>query len=272
METIAELSVTRKVQAHLPFHFLYGQYLPKVLQYRLNPELSFNFHTLDIFRENDYRRVAASLREAGLRVTFHAPFMDLRPGAVDPWIRDASRRRIQQVIEVAAYFQPAAIVCHPSFDDRYYVSSEDQWLENSIQTWRQLLTAAEEIPVRLVLENVYEQGPRQLHRLLAALDTPQCGFCFDTGHFQVFAREPLTEWLETLHPYLRHVHLHDNNGDVDAHLPVGEGKFPFADLFEFLEAKGCHPIFTIEAHSEQNLMRSLENLERLSFLGGDATC
>ncbi|MDI9569330.1 MAG: sugar phosphate isomerase/epimerase family protein [Pseudomonadota bacterium] len=269
MERIAELSVTGRVQVHLPFHFLYGRYLPKVLEYRLNPELSFNFHTLDIFREKDYLRMAAPLREAGLRVTFHAPFMDLRPGALDPWIRDASRRRIEQAIQVATYFQPAAIVCHPSFDDRYYVSSEDQWLENSVQTWRQLLAAA---PVRLVLENVYERGPRQLRRLLAALDTPQCGFCFDTGHFQVFSQAPLADWLETLHPYLRHVHLHDNNGDVDAHLPMGEGKFPFADLFEFLEKKGCRPIFAIEAHNERNLLRSLENLERMAFLGGDAPC
>jgi sugar phosphate isomerase/epimerase len=261
-----------KVQIHLPFDFLYEKYLPQVLRYRLHPEISFSSRTLDTYGEDDYRRVADRLREAELRTTFHAPFMDLRPGAIDPRIREVSRWRLRQTITAAVYFQPAAIVCHPSFDDRYYVSSEDQWLENSLHTWRDLLAAAGEIPVRLVLENVYERGPRQLHRLLTALDTPQCGFCFDTGHFQAFAREPLAVWLETLLPFLRHVHLHDNHGDADAHLPIGAGIFPFGEFFRILAGKGCRPIFTIEAHSEKNLRQSLANLERLAFLAGDARC
>lgn len=272
METIASFPVLQKVQVHLPFHFLHAQYLSKVLQYRINPEISFSSHSLDHFREDDYRRVAEALQEAGLRITFHAPFMDLRPGAIDPRIREASRERIGQVIALATYFRPAAIVCHPSFDSRYYVSSEEQWLENSLLTWRELLAAAGEIPVRLVLENVYEQGPRQLYRLLAALETPRCGFCFDTGHWQVFARDSLVFWLECLHPFLRHVHLHDNNGEADAHLPVGEGCFPFGEFFRFLREKKLRPVFTIEAHNEKNLRKSLENMERLGFLGEDDLC
>lgn len=272
MEKIALFPMLKKVQVHIPFHFLSDQYLPRVLQYGMNPEISFNSHTLDTYREADYRRVADKLRDAGLRITFHAPFMDLRPGAIDPRIRRVSEERIMQVLALADYFRPASIVCHPSFDDRYYVSSEDQWLENSLRTWSALLSRAGDVPVLLVLENVYEKGPGQLHRLLASLSSPHCGFCFDTGHFNAFAREPLTYWVDTLAPFLRQVHIHDNHGQADEHLPVGEGTFPFGEFFRMVGEKGLHPIVTIEAHNGKNLLKSLENMENTDFLGEGLPC
>jgi len=42
----------------------------------------------------------------GLKVTFHAPFMDLRPGALDDKIRQASLDRIKEVLDLAPYFHP----------------------------------------------------------------------------------------------------------------------------------------------------------------------
>lgn len=272
MEKISLFPILKKVQVHIPFHFLYEQYLPRVLQYGMNPEISFNSDTLDTCREADYRYVADKLRDAGLRVTFHAPFMDLRPGAIDPRIRRVSEERIMQVLALADYFRPASIVCHPSFDDRYYVSTEDQWLENSLRTWGALLSRAGDIPALMVLENVYEKGPRQLHRLLTSLSSPHCGFCFDTGHFNVFAREPLTDWIDTMAPFLRQVHLHDNHGQADEHLAVGDGSFPFGELSRMLREKDLCPIFTIEAHNENNLLKSLENMQHLDFQGEGFPC
>ncbi|MFA5182448.1 MAG: sugar phosphate isomerase/epimerase [Syntrophales bacterium] len=272
MEQLALFPILKKVQVHIPFHFLCEQYLPRVLQYGMNPEISFNSATLDTYRETDYRRVADKLGDAGLRVTFHAPFMDLRPGAIDPRIRRVSEERIMQVLNLADYFRPVSIVCHPSFDDRYYVSSEDQWLENSLRTWGALLSRAGDIPVLLVLENVYEKGPRQLHRLLTSLSSPHCGFCFDTGHFNVFAREPLTAWIDTMAPFLRQVHIHDNHGQADEHLPVGAGSFPFGEFSLILREKGLCPIVTIEAHNENNLIKSLENMQHAALHGEEFPC
>jgi len=272
MEKIALFPILKEVQVHIPFHFLSEQYLPRVLQYGMNPEISFNSHTLDTYREDDYRRVADKLGDAGLRVTFHAPFMDLRPGAIDPRIRRVSEERIMQVLALADYFRPVSIVCHPSFDDRYYVSTEDQWLENSILTWEALLSRAGDVPVLLVLENVYEKGPGQLHRLLTSLSSPHCGFCFDTGHFNAFAREPLTDWIAAMAPFLRQVHIHDNHGQADEHLPVGDGSFPFGEFTRMLREKGLRPIVTIEAHNEKNLVKSIENMQHLDFHGEGLSC
>lgn len=256
-----------KFQIHMPFRDLYDHYLPLVLKERLNPEISFDYATLERFVKDDYRRIADELLAADLSVTFHAPFMDLRPGAIDPVIRSASLDRIRRVVELAAYFRPLAVVCHPSFDNRYYVSTEELWLANSIETWKTLIAVAETVDTTLCLENVYEKQPRLLLRLLAAVESPRLRFCFDTGHFNVFSSTPLEEWLQAMTPYLFELHIHDNNGAADEHLAAGNGSFPFFRLFGIIREKGVQPIMTLEAHNETNLRLSIENLTAMGVLG-----
>ena len=258
--------ILKKVQIHMPFHMLRDRYLPMVLKERINPEISFNHETLDRFRPDDYRKVAVALLDAGLTTTIHAPFMDLRPGALDPKIRRATADRLRQVFDLAPDFRPRSIVCHPSFDGRYYVSTEALWLENSIDTWRPFLALAEGMDTLIALENVYETDPHLLKELLCSLHSPHICFCFDTGHFNVFAKAPLEEWISQLGALIGQLHLHDNHGITDEHLPPGEGNFPFGDLLQKLRDMGRRPIITLEAHSEQHLRRSLENIKTMKLL------
>lgn len=258
--------ILKKVQIHMPFHLLRDRYLPMVLKERINPEISFNHEELDLYHPDDYRKVADALLAAGLTTTIHAPFMDLRPGALDPKIRRASADRLRQVFDLAPDFKPRAIVCHPSFDGRYYVSTEALWLENSIAVWQPFLALAEAMNTLISLENVYETDPNLLEALLGSLRSPHICFCFDTGHFNAFATAPLEDWINRLGPLTGQLHLHDNHGITDEHLPPGEGNFPFGDLLQKLRDMGRRPIITLEAHSEQHLRRSLENIKTMKLL------
>ena len=91
-------------------------------------------------------------------------------------------------------------------------------------------------------------------------------FCLDTGHFNVFSFAPLSIWLQELGKYLGHLHLHDNHGKTDEHLPVGCGTFPFAELFETLRVIGARPTVTLEAHGEDKLWESLNNIKNMNLL------
>jgi sugar phosphate isomerase/epimerase len=244
----------------MPFHLLKERHLPMVLRERINPEISFNHVTLERYGKNDFRAVAEELRAADLRVTFHAPFLDLRPGALDPKIRQASVDRMTEVFDLIPYFAPRSVVCHPSFDRRYYISGEKLWLENSIDTWRRMIRRVEDTGTLIALENVYESDPEHLLLLVSALSSPHIRFCFDTGHCNVFSRAPVEEWLEKMAPFLGQIHIHDNGGASDDHRPIGEGTFPFPTLFAGLRARGISPLLTIEAHSESDLWRSVESL------------
>jgi sugar phosphate isomerase/epimerase len=258
-------SLLKQIQVHMPFRDLHDRYLDMVLQEGINPEISFDCAALDRFTGDDYRRIGDRLLAAGRTVTFHAPFMDLRPGAIDPVIRRVSRDRIRTVFDLAPYFRPLSVVCHPSFDNRYYVSTEELWVKNSMETWGTLLAVAEEADTIIALENVYEREPRVLKRLLSACPSPRLRFCFDAGHYQVFSSASLEEWIESLAPYLHQLHLHDNRGTADEHLPVGCGAFPFSRLFDLLRARGLRPIVTVEAHNEASLWQSLDKLGAMAM-------
>ena len=66
--------------------------------------------------------------------------------------------------------------------------------------------------------------------------------------------------------YLGHLHLHDNRGKSDEHLPVGNGTFPFAELFQILRSSNAQPTITLEAHAQDDLWQSLANIKKMGIL------
>jgi sugar phosphate isomerase/epimerase len=257
--------ILKNVQVHMPFHLLYSRFLPMVIRERINPEISFNHASLDGFGRKDFVELADRLLDAGLRITFHAPFMDLRPGAIDPKIRQVTNDRLKQVFDLVPFFRPLSVVCHPSYDQKYYVSIEPLWLENSIDTWRKFLKMAEEMNTVIALENVYERDSHHLCLLLQALPSPRLCFCFDTGHFNVFSRMLLETWIKNIGPRIGQLHLHDNNGTFDEHLPVGKGTFPFQEFFRMIREQERNPIITLESHTEKDLWQMIENIKAMEL-------
>lgn len=257
--------IIKNVQIHVPFRLLTTEHLSLVIKERINPEISFNCRDLDTWTKAVFLEVANRLADAELTVTFHAPFIDLRPGAIDPKIRQVTKDRLQQVFDLVPYFHPLTVVCHPSFDERYYISHHQAWLENSIETWSYFLPLAEEMETIIALENVYELDPAPLIKLLGALSSPRIRFCFDTGHCNFFSRTPFATWIEALGPYLGQLHIHDNRGSADDHAPVGEGNFPFTALFALLRERHLAPLVTLEPHALEDLWKTLHNIKMMDL-------
>lgn len=259
--------ILQRVQVNMPFRMLVDRYLPMVLKEEINPEIGFDCFALDEYGERDFLNVADTLRDRGLTITFHAPFFDLRPGAIDKRIRNVTIDRLKQVFDLVPYFEPRTVVCHASFDSRYYVANEDLWLENSTETWKEFISVVAGMDTTIVLENVYENDPLMLQRLLGSFNhSDRIGACFDTGHFNAFSTTSLDSWMDSLGSYIVEVHLHDNSGIMDEHAPVGDGTFPFHRLFESLREKEIHPIITFEPHTEENLWLTLQNIKKMRLL------
>lgn len=250
-----------KVQINVPFPLLVKN-LEKILAFGLQPEIYFSGLTLDHLSWAEVRKASRELGRKNLSVTFHGPFMDLNPGAVDERVREITRHRFEQVLALAPLFQPRAIVFHPGYDRWRYDDNLDLWLENSLITWKPLMERAEAQSVKLAIENVFEDQPSSLLRLFTALDSPWAGYCLDAGHGNLFSREAVTRWLEVLGSYLVEMHLHDNNRHADEHLPLGEGNIDFAEIFAYLQKNRLAPILTLEPHLAEHLEPSLKALQK----------
>ncbi len=175
----------------MPFHFLRETFLSTVLAEGINPEVAINHRHLEGYPREAFREVGLKLQEAGLRVTIHAPFLDLRPGAIDPKIRRVTADRIAEVLDLAGFFSPSSIVCHAAFDERYYLSGEEQWLHNSVETFRAFLPRAEELACPICVENVYGDGADDAEKTSGRRRLSFFRFCFDTGHCNVFSDAPM---------------------------------------------------------------------------------
>ena len=245
--------------AHLPWNRV-DDYLDLLLDMDLAPEIAVKGPQLDQLDPCLLDRVASRLSAKGLRPSVHAPFFDLNPGALDPLIRQVTRQRLGQALELSRRLNAHLMVVHPGYDRWRYPGLAEAWIELAVGFFPGLLAAAEQAECRIALENIYEQEPDTLVAVAEGVDSAWFGHCFDVGHWHLFGKAPLVEWLSALGPRLFHLHLHDNHGRADDHLPVGSGRIDFAGLDEAVTKLPQPPSMTLEAHSPEDLRTSLAAL------------
>ena len=151
-----------QVHVGVPFFMLRDQYLPLILSNQIQPEIGLDFQVLDAFPLEDFKRVAQELSQAGLNCSFHAPFLDLSLGAIDPRIRQVSLERMEQVMRLIPLFKPRWIVCHAAYEARHYRDDQERWLENIVQSFTRLLPLMEPTSTPLMVENVFEKDTQHL--------------------------------------------------------------------------------------------------------------
>lgn len=203
----------------------------------------------------------AANRVAGLsRLWLHAPFAELIPCAIDPNVRANAMARFRQTTALAARLGVRRIVVHGGFIP--YVYFPEWYVEQSICFWKEFLADAPD-DLLLAVENVMEPGPEMLVEIARGVDDPRLGLCLDVGHADtVVSKTPPADWLAPMLPDLRHVHLHDNHGALDEHLPLGAGTIDFAPI---LAALAAHPDITITLEN-QDILPSLQYLQANGWL------
>jgi sugar phosphate isomerase/epimerase len=230
----------------------------------VGPEIYLSARTIDSIAPGRAEAAAESLRAAGIATaTFHAPFEDLWPGARDEEARRLAVRRLRQAIALAPLFRPRGIVVHGGYYGWVYDFESDKWIEPARRTFGEVMETAEKEGVDLFLENVFDETPEHLLRLQRSVGSKRMGFCFDAGHATLFSELPVHRWVEAFGPDLRELHLHDNRGRRDDHLPVGEGGINFRGVLHAALDAGAFPILTLEPHRIEHFHRGLSALRAL---------
>ncbi len=244
-------------QVHVPYSKL-GEYMDFIRDYRLNLEIFLSAKDLISASLDEFQALLKRL-SYGPSITIHAPFMDLSPAAVDPGVKEITQERFNQAFDAATILRPKAIVFHSGYDKWKYGQRVDIWLERSARFWPYYIERAEDLETRIAVENIFEDSPESLALLMGRLGSENFGICFDTGHMNIFSKTPLSEWLDELGEYIVELHLHDNHGDEDSHLPIGKGIFDFDTLFNALKDRDV--IRTIEATTPEDVLESIEKLK-----------
>ncbi len=253
---------------HTPLH-LFDEAIDHLAELGLAPEIYFSALHLDQLSANNkpLERVKAKLDEHSLPCSFHGPFLDLSPAAYDSKITAATKSRFLDLFAIAEKLQPEVIILHSGYERWRFNQNINLWLEQSLSFWRPLVKHVENIGSAIAVENIFETTPGGLRMLYDEIASPAFGGCFDIGHWNLFAKMDLSEWLGLLQDHILAFHLHDNRGKFDDHMVPGDGFINFAALKSVIETYKIHAkVHTFELHQREELKRGVEWFKQNDFL------
>jgi sugar phosphate isomerase/epimerase len=249
------------VQVNLPLRYLLNGYADLARNYPVNLEIGIDAEALDSLGATEVALARELLGDK--RLTAHLPFKDLAPASNDPLISRAACERLAKAMDWAYELGAFQMVMHLGYDWRIH-RELDQFAKNMRNNLTPLLDKALDRGMSLALENTFEPGPEVLLAVLESLGKPPgLGFCLDVGHALSFSRTSLEKWWQELKGHLMEMHLHDNMGEDDQHLPPGWGKADWKGLKSWLDDQKDLPVLTLEPHKEPYLWASLRGLLKL---------
>lgn len=254
------------LHVHIPF-VKFRDFFELIKKRRYDLEIYFPASVLDQLERSDLEKLRENL-DWGPSLTLHAPFVDINPGAMDPMVRSVTQMRFRQLLDAAAILKPRVAVFHAAYDKWRYSGRKDIWLENSVETWRRVVDSASRIGMGVAVENVFDEDPEALAMLIEKIGSRDFGFCFDTGHMNLFSAVPMEQWFGVLGKNILEVHLHDNDGTADSHWALGRGCIDFQEFFRLLRKHQPQPIYTIEAHDKDDVELSIAKVKTLLANGG----
>lgn len=190
-------------------------------------------------------------------LSLHGPFLDLNPAAFDSKIRAVTMTRFRQAYEIAAELQAEKIIYHSGFiPGIYYLEG---WAERAAEFWNDFLPGKTEIPV--LMENVLDPKPEEFAKVAELVEQENFHFCFDIGHANCYSRSGVFDWIHWLSGKITHVHIHDNNGERDAHMALGDGDIPYPAVVETIKAWAQDVTCTIECNTKRDVEITLEKIK-----------
>jgi sugar phosphate isomerase/epimerase len=189
----------------------------------------------------------------------HGPFLDLSYTSPDHLIQEATRRRIADTFELCHAIRPDHLIVHlrcPAYFCR--PDRMAPWVQAAGEFWKPWLERFAGLGVTVAFENEQEPHPGSAIALLDGLKGYPCGFCLDVGHAHAFTDLPPRQWVQRLAGRIVHLHIHDNPGDDDRHLPPGEGTIDFPDLYAAIRRHCPQAVLSLELETGgERLLSSL---------------
>ena len=216
----------------------------------------------------DVEAVRAALERHQLGVVAHTAYY-LPLASPFAGVRRACLEEFRQALQAA--HQIGAKVMNTHFHKPPKFFTEQQTVQWHADVLGPLCDDAQQVGVTVVLEHIPFGGNNQLEIISDLLsEVPLLGFHLDSGHAKLErSYDRWDEYIGQLGNKLRHVHLSDNDGSADQHLPLGSvprSRTNWGEHIRKLKASGYDATITLEVFSpeKQHLLVS-RDLVRTSW-------
>ncbi len=206
-------------------------------------ELS-DFSNMMVLSDSNRIQIIASCIHQITGRAMHGPYLGMDPVSEDVAVSDSTIKCFNEVYNTAHRLNVRHVILHPVFNP--LVFSLQTWIKRSVSFWGTFLE--DKSPdVCFHLENVMDSGPEILCALVSEVNRPNLDINLDIGHVHAYAKTPLLKWISSLGPKIGYVHLHDNHGQKDEHIGLGQGNLPLKEVCQSLQYYAPAAIWAIES-------------------------
>ena len=221
-----------------------------------NPNVLDNEHLLNelITKYKDLNRNADTL---------HGVFFDINLVSNDQNIKEVSLERVISSLKIAEKLKCKGVVFHTNYQT--WIKSEsykNMWIKESVKVYKKLLDMFPNLDI--YVENMFDDDPMMLSILAEKLkDEKHFGVCLDVAHAFI-SNTDLDIWFNELKPYIKHIHLNDNDKNADLHLALGEGCLNIEYVFEMINKLDDVTVL-LEMNKYEDVVKSLNVIKKVQL-------
>ncbi|MCL2546767.1 MAG: sugar phosphate isomerase/epimerase [Oscillospiraceae bacterium] len=193
--------------------------------------------------DSDYKDFPAYARDVGLYVeNAHAPYMNANFLWEDSINGQDYVREMITCIEDCADHDIPTLVMHPENKNGNKEVMLPNKFDFGIDRLKEIVEVAERLNVNIAIENM--SRPEFLAYIFRDIQSHRLGFCFDSGHWNLFM--PEIDLLSLYGDRLMALHLHDNDGVNDCHALPFSGNLHWDIIAEKLKMFGYNGALALE--------------------------
>ena len=203
----------------------------------------------------DYNEFPKYAEKEGLFVeNTHAPYKYANSIWEDSITGNEYTSHIIRCIEDCSHYNIATLVVHP-------INGVTPLPQTTIglQRFERIVDYAEKLNINIAIEN--QGNPEYIDYVFSNIKSDKLRFCFDSGHEKLYS--PQLDLLDLYGDRLIALHLHDNNGNNDAHALPFTGLVDWAKISQKLKTINYNGAIALET-----LNKGFEDIaDPVEFLG-----
>lgn len=202
-------------------------------------------------------------RDSGRVKSLHGAFIDVNPASGDPAFRQLSRTRCHESCQLARELGASHAVFHSSCFPFLREAYLNHWAVMCAEFYTEL---AQKYDLMICVENCQDVDPEPLCALMDQVTDERVRVCLDIGHVN-YSRTPLEDWFDRLGAYIAYLHLSDNMGKFDDHLPLGGGTVDWKLADSLWRQLNRETLITLEVGGIREVEQSLAYLKQRGYFG-----
>jgi sugar phosphate isomerase/epimerase len=200
------------------------------------------------------REIREHLTQRELELVCHLPTF-LSTADLTGRIRKASIDETLDSLEAAAELEPLKVVLHPSYVTGLGVFVPELAKAHAMESLEILVDKAHGLGLCLCLENMFPRtqwliNPEEFVDIMAKF--PTLNLLLDIGHAHIedAGGKKCLRFIEMFGNRIGHLHVSDNFGKEDQHLPIGAGIIDFSRVVKAIKEVGYNDTVTLEVFSK----------------------